>query len=56
MVTKNEKSERIVIRCCRETKRRWEIFNAKLGFKNYEETLNWLITKAEGEWLPERAY
>lgn len=50
------KSERLVIRCDKETKRRFKTFIARMGFSNYADGLNWLLARAEKEWSLGKIY
>ena len=50
------KERKIIIRCGEETWRRFRLLTAKMGFRNSEQMLEWLLTKAEKEWLPEKVY
>jgi antitoxin component of RelBE/YafQ-DinJ toxin-antitoxin module len=42
---------KLEIRCDEKTKNRFKSLCAKYGFKNYESFLNWLLDRAESEWL-----
>jgi hypothetical protein len=44
------------IRCAPKTRRRFKALAAKGGFRNYEQLLEWLLDKAESEWIQERVY
>jgi len=37
----------LVIKCSRETARRFRVLHAKLGLRDYEETLKYLMSLAE---------
>jgi hypothetical protein len=52
-----EKEARMIVRCSRETRRRFREFTAKWGFRDYEEALNFLLDRAESlRWAPAREW
>jgi hypothetical protein len=55
LVTKG-KTEKIIVRVKPKTKRRFRVLAAAMGFRNYEQLLEWLLDKAESEWIQERVY
>jgi hypothetical protein len=42
--------------CSPQTKERFRLLFVRSGFKTYEQLLEWLIGKAEAEWMAEGAY
>jgi len=55
MVTKTRKTEKLIIRCEPETKKRFYLFVVENGFKSGEDALKFLLKKArELDLKPER--
>jgi len=41
--------------CSPQTRRRFRLLFVRSGFKTYEQLLEWLLGKAEAEWMAEGA-
>jgi hypothetical protein len=55
-MAKREKQVLLEIWCSPKTRERFKLLSVKGKFRNYEAFLEWLMDKAEAEWLPERVY
>jgi hypothetical protein len=55
-VGKRQKQVLLEIRCNVKTRDRFKLLCVKGKFRNYEAFLEWLLAKAEAEWIAEKVY
>lgn len=53
---KRQKQVLLEIWCDEKTRDKFKLLCVKGKFRNYESFLEWLLTKAEAEWIAERIY